>query len=320
MDESVKPSRPPLVLIANDQEWAARSLESLLGPSGYAVLRAYTGRQALDFARTAQPDALILDARMSDIDGVDVCRELRADPRFGVTTPVFITTAGASDRAQTLAAYEAGAWEFFNEPLDGEVLLQKLGNYVRSKREADRIRDESLLDQLTGLYNMRGLARRAREIAGEALRQHNPLACVAFATDAEPAAVGEVPPEQLTRVAEHLGAVFRRTGRVSDVIGRLGQTEFAIIAPTTEAKGVVRLVERLQETLEASPLSLGGEDRTLRIRAGYCAVADYAEASVDAVEMLLRAAAALRQTRAAGTTPGGSAIRAFDDVPARFAP
>ena len=39
--------RPPLVLIANDQEWSARSLESILAPNGYAVLRAYTGIQAL---------------------------------------------------------------------------------------------------------------------------------------------------------------------------------------------------------------------------------------------------------------------------------
>jgi PleD family two-component response regulator len=317
MDDSVMPSRPPLVLIANDQEWAARSLESILGPNGYAVLRAYTGRQALEFARTAQPDAVILDARMSDLDGVDVCRELRNDARFGLTTPIFITTAGTSDRAQTLEAYEAGAWEFFTEPLDGEVLLKKLGNYIRSKREADRIRDESLLDQITGLYNMRGLARRAREIAGEALRQHNPLACVAFATETEPpSALAQ--PDDAARVAAHMGSVFRRTGRISDVIGRLGQTEFAIIAPATEAKGVVRLVERLQESLQATPLSLAGEERTLKIRAGYCAVPDYAEASVDAVEMLLRAAAALRQTKAAEIAPGGSTIRAFDDVPARF--
>jgi CheY-like chemotaxis protein len=52
----------PLVLIANDQEWSARSLESILGPNGYAVVRAYTGQQALERARTSQPDIIILDA------------------------------------------------------------------------------------------------------------------------------------------------------------------------------------------------------------------------------------------------------------------
>ena len=68
----------PLVLIANDQEWAARSLETLLGPNGYAVLRAYNGRQAVEMARSVQPDVVIVDLRLPDTDGLDVCRTLRA--------------------------------------------------------------------------------------------------------------------------------------------------------------------------------------------------------------------------------------------------
>src|ERR671933_425010 len=76
MLDSTKPPRPPLVLIANDQEWSARSLESILGPHGYAVLRAYTGRQAMELARSAQPDAVILEAGMPDIAGTEICRIL----------------------------------------------------------------------------------------------------------------------------------------------------------------------------------------------------------------------------------------------------
>jgi len=318
MDPSIQPSRPPLVLIANDQEWAARSLESLLGPNGYAVLRAYTGRQAIDFARSARPDVVILDARMPDLDGVDVCRTLREDREFSPYTPILLTTAGTLDRAQTLDAYEAGAWEFFSEPLDGEVLLQKLGTYVRAKRAADRVHEESLLDQFTGLYNMRGLARRAREIAAEALRQHNPLACVAFTMEGVIGEEDQPTVEEAAQLATHVGTVFRRTGRTSDVMGRLGQSDFAIIAPSTEGRGAVRLVERLQETLDVAPVTVNGVERTLRIRAGYFAVPDYAEAAVDAVEMILRAAAALKQSRAGGGTATGP-IAAFDDVaPVRF--
>ena len=45
-------SAPPLVLLANDQEWSSRSLESVLGPRGFATVRAFTGRQALELVRT----------------------------------------------------------------------------------------------------------------------------------------------------------------------------------------------------------------------------------------------------------------------------
>src|SRR5689334_9230500 len=99
----------PLVLIANDQEWSARSLESILGLAGYSVVRAYTAQQALERARTTQPDLVILDAQMPDMHGFDVCRALRSDPRLGATTPIIITTSRPSGRTQRLEAYRTGA-------------------------------------------------------------------------------------------------------------------------------------------------------------------------------------------------------------------
>src|SRR5205823_9656106 len=115
--------------------------------------------------------------------------------------------------------------------------------------ELERVRDDSLLDTTTGLYNVRGLTRRAQELGAEATRRHAPLACVAVAAATEGAEHDESLGEVGHRIAEHLGDVFRRTTRISDVIGHLGRSEFAIIAPATESNGAVRLVERIQETV-----------------------------------------------------------------------
>lgn len=314
MSESDAPERPPMILIANDQEWSARSLETVLGPSGYAVLRAYTGRQALELARTTHPDLVLLDERMPDLRGTDVCRMLRDDPHFGPHTPVVIVTADLVGREQHLAALRAGAWDCIGEPLDTEALLLRIGTWVRAKREVDRVRDQSLLDPATGLYNMRGLARRAREMGAEAYRSRGALACVALAPEAgTPASDAMVMEELAEQLAEHLGGVIRQAGRASDVIGRLGRNEFAIIAPATQAPGVLRLVERLQERVESAPFGVGQSSRGVRLSAGYYAVDDYAESTVDAVEMLLRAAAALRHLRSEGED--GSRVRSFEDVP-----
>lgn len=326
MADRDKTSRPPLVLIANDQEWSARSLESILGPNGYAVVRAYTGQQALERARAAQPDLIILDAQMPDMHGFDVCRALRSDPRFSATTPIVITTAGPSGRTQRLEAYRAGAWEFLGQPLDGEALLLKLRTFVQSKLEVDRMRDESLLDQATGLYNMRGLARRAREIGSEAFRRHEALACVVFSPesdeDAGPGAaataavaaegVADTTSDAAERLAERVGQLCRKAGRSSDAVGRLGPGEFAVIAPATGPDGAVRLVERLSDSLEATPIPVRGGDRHVRIRAGYCAVPDFAESPVDAIELLLRATTALRDLRRSGSS---ERVRAFEQAP-----
>ena len=305
-------TRAPVILIANDQEWSARSIESVLHPRGYAVLRAFTGRQALNLARRAQPDALIVDLRLPDLDGADVCRSLLEDDRFSRTTPIFITTASPTDRATRLEAYRAGAWEFCAQPIDGELLLLKLEAFMRAKLDADRIRDLTLLDERTGLYNARGLARRAAELGAEAYRRHAPVACVAFAPDTSFAGKPDEEVDNLAdRLTEQVGSVFRQAGRTSDAIGRLGQTEFAVIAPATEASGAIRLAERMREVLSQVKVDVDGENRPLHVHAGYCAVPDFTAASIDVVEMLLRATEALRQAR---NHNDGSFLRAYDDA------
>jgi diguanylate cyclase (GGDEF)-like protein len=303
----------PLVLIANDQEWSARSLESILGPSGYSVVRAYTGQQALERVRTTQPDIIILDAQMPDVHGFEVCRQLRNDPRVSANTPIIITTSGPSGRTQRLEAYRAGAWEFLGQPIDGEALLLKLTTFLSSKREVDALKEESLLDPATGLYNMRGLARRAHEIGADAFRRRDPLACVVFAPETEEAT--ESHDDEAQRIAEQVGQLLKRVGRSSDAIGRLGPSEFAVIAPATGTEGVLRLVRRIGTSIEAEPVPVRGGERSLRVQAGYCAVPDFAESQVDAVELLLRATTALRDLKRDGDA---ERVRGFEPTPLSY--
>lgn len=316
MIEPENRSRPPLVLIANDQEWSARSLESVLAPEGYAVIRAFTGRQALERAQAALPDLIVIDLQLPDIDGIEVCRTLREDPRFSQTTPIVITTAGPSGRAQRLEAYRAGAWEFLGQPLDGEALLLKIKNYLRSKIAAANEQDRNMIDEGTGLYNRRGLAQRAREISSEAYRHSQPLACVVFT----PAMIGEeleadapVAVGPLDELGLAVGKLFRKMGRVSDAIGRLGPLEFAVIAPATNDEGVLQLVERLRGAIESEAGTVSPIGGPIELRAGYSVVPDFREAELGATELLLRATTALRQL---DTGAHGQVIQAFATPPA----
>ncbi len=293
MSESMPGTRqhPPLVVIANSQELHTRTLESILGPHGYAVLRAYTGKQAIERCRSARPDVIIVDVDLPDIDGLEVCRTLRSEPTISQSTPILVTSSGHSTRKERLEALRAGAWDFLGSALDDDELPLRLDAYVRGKLESDRVREESLFDQLTGLYNARGLTRRARELGAHAFRMHSPFACVVFSTIPEHPDDEAAAEHQLTATIEKLAKALRERGRTCDAIGRLGPNEFVVVAQDTDAEGAVRMAERLTDELrEAQP--------DVRVVAGFDAVPNYHEAPIDTSEMLARASRAMRQSRA----------------------
>lgn len=286
-------SRPPLVLLASHRDWSARSLESILSPGGYAVLRARNGPQALDQARRARPDAIVLDADLRGHPGAEVCRLLRDDPGIGATTPIVVIINDPATRDQRVQSLRAGAWETFVLPLDAEEFLLKLDAFTRARIEAERAREGNLLDPATGLYSASGLLRRAMEMGSEAHRRHRALACVALAPEVDPAPQDDSPGEPASTPAAVHGMVqiFKTYGRVSDAIGRISRTEFAIMAPDTDGSAAGRLVQRLARAAE----SPGGTIPPMRLRAGCFAVDDFGEAGIAPEDLLIGATRALRR-------------------------
>jgi diguanylate cyclase (GGDEF)-like protein len=307
MTERTLRARPPLTLIVNSQEWHSRSLESILGPHGHAVLRAYTGKQALERAQSAHPDLIILDSDLPDRDGFDVCRDLRADPAVGPATPIIMTSPGHASRTKRLEALRAGAWDFIGSALDGEELPLRLHAFLSAKMEVDRARDESLLDELTGLYNLRGLARRARELGSQAFRQREPFACVVLTPMLNDAEGVSLPSETANAVLESLAQVLRETGRTSDAIGMLGPGEFAVVAQGTDSEGAERLAQRL-----AYAAANTVNHPTIRMAAGYDAVSNYHDAPIEPSDMLMRASMAMRLSRTEARSSGLLNIRKFE--------
>src|SRR6476619_2649826 len=235
--------RPMLVLIASHGEWVGRSVESVLELNGYTVLRVAGGRRALDLARRVNPDAVLLDDTLSEMGGVEVCRALRDDPLWDHSIPIFVTSPAPASNRVRLAAYEAGAWDFCSQPLDVETLLLKLSTYVRARRRLEDVQASSLIDPLTGLYSMFGLQQWAEQLGARASRNHEPLACLAVTSNA--VASGKPASTELTYMAD----ICRAQSRKSDIVGYVGESRFAILAPDTDESGARQFVDRLQRAV-----------------------------------------------------------------------
>jgi PleD family two-component response regulator len=297
MTDTARHIRTPVVLIINDQEWSTRSLESILSPNGYAVMRAYTGVKGLERAATTHPDVIVVGAVLPDMDSLELCRELRS---AGVSdsTPIILTSTAKPGRAERLEGLRAGAWDYLGQPLDSEELLLRFDAFVRAKHDADRARQEGLIDAVTGFYSVAGLARRARELGSLAYRQGSPLACLVFGP------TPEVHQEDAlnSKVVATLIDVLHKYGRVADAIGRVGEAEFALFAQGANEAGAATLAQRVTKALHATL-----ENGRAPLLVGYYAVPDFRRAGLLPHDMLERATRALNQSRRTAP-PTGQAL------------
>ena len=106
----------PKVLVVDDDATIRELCAAMLGSSGYDVLQAANGQDALDLALTAAPDVVLLDISLPVLDGFGVAAALRADERTRGLPVVFIT--GEDDPSVTERVYETGAAGFFRKPFD----------------------------------------------------------------------------------------------------------------------------------------------------------------------------------------------------------
>lgn len=127
--------QPPLILIADDSPENVDILQMRLSAQGYAVVTARDGQEALDAATAHRPDLILLDVMMPKLDGIEVCRRLRADATLPFT-PIIMVTAKADTR-DLVAGIEAGADEYLTKPLNQAALVARVKSMLRIKELHD---------------------------------------------------------------------------------------------------------------------------------------------------------------------------------------
>lgn len=118
----------PKVLIADDQESMRTVIRLTLDSGHFDILEAADGARALELARAERPDVMFLDWTMPGPSGIEVCRELRGDPRTSGTKIVMVTgRAGVDEQA---AGFAAGADDYITKPFSPLELLDKVAEVL----------------------------------------------------------------------------------------------------------------------------------------------------------------------------------------------
>lgn len=283
----------PTVLVVTSCPWTGRAIESAVSDAGFVPLRAGDVDSASRLCTAGAIDALILDERAAGFGTSDgaAAHALIESVQAGGVVPVVLLAHDRTTSEQWTFALGTGVWAIVPFPLGAPWWVQQLGVWVRAARDSRRQVDLGLVDVATGLYNRRGLLRRAAEIEGAVRRNSGRLACAVFdvqVSDGSRAlripAVGDG--SWNDAIADAVAEACRRLGRAGDAFARTGSTDFAIVAPDASAAGVRALVERIGaavgDRLGTAPV----------VRIGTCDVGDASLAMLSSSDMLVHAASA----------------------------
>lgn len=123
---------PKSVLIVDDERNIVISLTYLMEKSGYDVMVARDGEEALDIARSRRPDLILLDVMIPKVDGYNVCQEIRADPDLSGTKIIMLTAKGRDVEMEKGLAL--GADVYLTKPFSNSQLAQAVRDLLELSR------------------------------------------------------------------------------------------------------------------------------------------------------------------------------------------
>jgi adenylate cyclase len=133
------------ILVVDDVPQNVRLLEAVLAPRGYDVVTATDGESALRLIESEEPDLVLLDVVMPQLDGYEVCRRLRAREETAML-PVLMVTASVAEKAKVI---EAGADDLIAKPFNQDEMLARVRSLLRIKRYHDTVKAQAA--ELLGL-------------------------------------------------------------------------------------------------------------------------------------------------------------------------
>jgi len=140
MSDPGVPQRTTTILVVDDNAQNARLLDAMLTPRGYAVVVAGSGSEGLEKVHSAQPDLVLLDILMPDINGYEVCRRLREDAATRLLPVIMVTSSGDQEKVM---AIEAGADDFIARPFNQMELFSRVRSLLRIKSYHDTIQTQA---------------------------------------------------------------------------------------------------------------------------------------------------------------------------------
>lgn len=299
------------VLVVDDTPTNVFILSKLLTKAGYQVFTAEGGAIAVELARTCQPSVILLDIMMPDVNGYEVCSQLRSDSATADVPIIFLSALNAPfDKVQ---AFRKGAADYVTKPFQSEEVLarvryqielhrarsqqqhlhQVLEERVRERTKLlalahDQLLEIALTDRLTHLPNRLAFVKQLSRVMAQAPLTERPFFAVLFldcdrfkrVNDSLGHYVGD---QLLKGVARRLNMLSSKNVTV-DMVARFGGDEFALLLTEVANRSAVADAAEALADLLSQPFWLAGQDIVIQASIGMV----WGEPTYAAAEHLLR--------------------------------
>ncbi len=310
------------ILIVDDSLKARMLIETMLRAQGYKRLTSVaSARQALVALDAGEApgadsggfDLILMDLMMPEMDGIQACHQIKSNPRF-FDVPIIMVTAEESTESLK-EAFEAGAIDYVNKPVNRVELMARVKSALRLKQETDRrkarefellelteqLRKLSVVDGLTGIANRRNFDEELTRIWRRAQREGAPVSLVLIDIDHFKKYndhYGHLAGDDcLRRVAQALQHAVKRP---FDLVARYGGEEFAVVLPDTGIPGAKRLAEEMRNAVEALDIAHAASPVSGRVTISSGAAAMAPEAGAQPDLLIAAADACLYEAKLAG--------------------
>lgn len=252
------------ILIAEDDLTSRLMLKNLLIHWGYEVVVAVNGKEAWEILQQpSAPSIALLDWIMPELDGIDVCRKVRAQETIKSNYLIILTSLNA--KKNLIQGLNAGADDYLTKPYDSDELQARLNVGKRVIELQDKLLELSNTDVLTSLGNRRRFFDAAKSEIHRSLRYYTPLSLILADLDAFKIINDSYGHKAGDQVLQGCAQLLKSVLRESDVICRMGGDEFAVILPQTEILGATVLAERIRMSIEQYRFSCEDNEGVSRI-------------------------------------------------------
>ena len=234
----------PSILIVEDDGTIQALLSAVLG-SDWVVHTAGSGEAALLSVAEHLPDIVLLDIGLPDMDGLEVCRRFKANPRLEQIPVIFLTALTSGE--YEIDGLQASGIDYITKPINPAVLKARIRNHLELKQNRDELVRLARTDGLTGLYNRRTFDDLLQREWQRLARTGEPLSVIMMDVDHFKLyndTYGHGGGDScLQRVASAAEGTLQRP---ADVVARYSGEEFVALLPETRLDGAIAVAEAIR--------------------------------------------------------------------------